>query len=40
MAAAEKTWRPAAMADLEIMGVKTGALEVPHPPRRRRTKAA
>jgi hypothetical protein len=40
MAAAEKKWRPAAMADLELMGVKTGALEVPHPPRRRRTKAA
>ena len=35
MAAAEKKSRPPAMADLELMGVKTGALRVPHPPRRR-----
>jgi hypothetical protein len=37
MVAVEKKWRPAAMADLELTGVKTGALEVPS---RRRTKAA
>ena len=39
MTAADKKSRPAAMADLEMLGVKTGALQVPHPPRRRRKTA-
>ena len=40
MAAEEKKWRPPALADLEVMGVKTGALQVARATKRRRTKAA
>lgn len=40
MATEEKKWRPAAMADLELMGVKTGALQVKHRSKRRRVRAA
>jgi hypothetical protein len=40
MAGADAKWRPAAMADLELTGVKTGALHVPRGNRRRARVAA